>query len=137
MSAKHTKADTIDTSMMSACDPGCVKTPGDCSNSNFGDFDRNQKSEINEINEIKYLGKERGGKSRAYNDRSPGFGLLDLVIIYQQNGRPEEAKQTEKRLLSARPQFTITAWRNTQFRCDQVRLEADIAALCAAGLPME
>ena len=74
---------------------------------------------------------------KAYNDRSPGFGLLDLVIIYQQNGRPKEAKQTAKQLLAARPNFTITAWRDTQFRRDQARLEADIAALSAVGLPIE
>jgi len=73
---------------------------------------------------------------KAYADRSPGFGLLDLVIIYQQNGRPEEARQTAKQLMAARPQFTIADWRTTQFRRDQARLEADITALSAAGLPI-
>ena len=72
----------------------------------------------------------------AYNARSPGFGLVDLVIIHQQNGRPAEAKNTAKRLISVRPDFTISSWRKTQFRRDQVRLEADIAALRAAELPM-
>ena len=72
----------------------------------------------------------------AYADRSPGFGLLDLVIIHQQNGRPEQARQTAKQLMAARPTFTIAAWRNTQFRRDKARLEADVAALSAAGLPM-
>ena len=75
---------------------------------------------------------------KAYNERSPGFGLLDLVIIYQQNGRPEEAKQTAERLLAARPQLTIANWQKTQqFRRDHARLEADIAALIAVGLPIE
>lgn len=74
---------------------------------------------------------------QAYADRSPGFGLLDLVIIHQQNGRPEEARQTAAQLMAARPQFTIKDWRNTQFRRDKARLEADIAALCAAGLPKQ
>ena len=72
---------------------------------------------------------------KAYDARSPGFGLLDLVIIYQQNGRPEEAKETAKRLLAARPDFTIESWTKTQFRRDPARLEADVAALRAAGLP--
>jgi TolB-like protein/class 3 adenylate cyclase len=73
---------------------------------------------------------------KAYDARSPGFGLVDLVIIYQQNGRSEEAKQAAKRLLAARRDFTITSWLKTQFRSDQARLDADIAALRAAELPM-
>ena len=73
---------------------------------------------------------------KAYGLRSPGFGLLDLVIIYQQNGRPDEAWETAQRLLAARPDFTTQSWRKTQFRRDEARLEADIAALHAAGLPM-
>ncbi len=73
---------------------------------------------------------------KAYGARSPGFGLIDLVITYQQNGRPDEARETAKRLLAARPDFTIAAWTKTQFRRDQARLEADIAALRAVELPM-
>jgi adenylate cyclase len=74
---------------------------------------------------------------KAYHARSPGFGLTDLVIIYQEMGRAEEAKQTTEQLMAARPNFTIAAWLKTQFvRRDKVRVEADTAALCAAGLPM-
>jgi adenylate cyclase len=73
---------------------------------------------------------------KTYNEKSPGFGLLDLVIIYQQNDRPEEARQTAEQFLAARPGFTITAWRDTQIRRDQGRLEADITALTEAGLPL-
>ncbi len=72
---------------------------------------------------------------KAFNDRSPGFGLADLVIIYQQGGRVEEARQTVEQLLSIRRGFTIAAWTDTQFRADTARLETDIAALHAAGLP--
>jgi adenylate cyclase len=74
---------------------------------------------------------------KEYDARSPGlgFGLVDLVIIYQQNGRPDEAKRTAERLLAARPGFTIASWRKTQFRRDKARLEADRDALRAAGLP--
>ena len=35
-----------------------------------------------------------------------------------------------------RPNFTIDAWLKTQFRRDTVGVEADTAALCAAGLPL-
>lgn len=74
---------------------------------------------------------------KEYDARSPGlgFGLVDLVIIYRQNGRHEEAKQSADRLLAARPGFTIAGWRKTQFRRDKARLEADAAALHAAGFP--
>jgi adenylate cyclase len=72
---------------------------------------------------------------KGYDARSPGFGLVDLVIIYQQNGRSDEAKETATRLLAARPNFTIGAWARTQFRRDKARVEDDIAALRAVGLP--
>ena len=74
---------------------------------------------------------------KAYNARQSGFGLTDLVIAYQENGQADEAKQTAKRLLAARRDFTITSWLKTQFRRDKARLEADVAALRAAGLPID
>jgi adenylate cyclase len=72
---------------------------------------------------------------KAYHARSPGFGLSDLVIAYQQTDRPAEAKRTAEQLLSVRRDFTIAAWAKTQFRADKAGIEADIAALRAAGLP--
>lgn len=73
---------------------------------------------------------------QAYHARNPGFGLTDLVIAYQQTGRPEEARQAAEQLLAARPNFTVAAWRKTQFtRSDAAQVEADTAALRAAGLP--
>jgi len=72
---------------------------------------------------------------KAYHDRHAGFGLSDLVIAYQQIDLPEQAKQAAKQLLSVRRDFTIAAWARTQFRADTARLDADIAALRAAGLP--
>jgi adenylate cyclase len=73
----------------------------------------------------------------AYHARNPGFGLTDVVIAYQEKGQPEEAKRTAARLMAARPEFTIAGWRKTQFiRRDAARVEADAAALRAAGLPM-
>ena len=73
---------------------------------------------------------------KAYDARSPGFGLADLVIAYQESGQPDEAKQTAKRLLTIRPSFTIASWLKTQFRRDTDRLEGGVAALRAASLPM-
>jgi adenylate cyclase len=49
----------------------------------------------------------------AYNARSPGFGLVDLVIAYQENAQADKAKDAAKRLLSARRDFTISAWLKT------------------------
>ena len=72
---------------------------------------------------------------KAFNARSPGFGLIDLVIIHQENGRADDAKQTAKLLLTARPNFTIASWLKTQLLRDTARLDADVAALRAAGLP--
>ncbi len=72
----------------------------------------------------------------AYHARNPGFGLTDVVIAYHEKGQPEEAKGTAARLMTARPEFTIAGWRKTQFiRRDAARVEADAAALRAAGLP--
>ena len=73
---------------------------------------------------------------KAYHARHAGFGLSDLVIVYQQIDQPEQAKQAAEQLLSVRRDFTIEAWAKTQFRADTAGLEADIAALRAAGLPM-
>jgi adenylate cyclase len=72
----------------------------------------------------------------AYNARSPGFGLADLVIAYDENGQSEKSKDAARRLLSARRDFTIAAWLKTQVRRDKARLEADVAALRTAGLAM-
>jgi adenylate cyclase len=76
---------------------------------------------------------------KAYDARVPGsgFGLADLVILYQQNGQPDQAKHTAERFLSARPNFTITSWLKTQTIRDAGHLEADINALRSAGLPMD
>jgi adenylate cyclase len=72
---------------------------------------------------------------KAYHARNPGFGLADLVVIHQQAGRADEARRLAQQLLSLRRSFTIAAWADTQFRADKAGLEADIAALGAAGLP--
>ena len=73
---------------------------------------------------------------QAYHARSPGFGLVDLVLIYSKTGRLEEAKEAAKALMAARPGFTIGAWAETQyFRRDKAVLAAEIAILKEAGLP--
>jgi adenylate cyclase len=74
---------------------------------------------------------------KAYHARNPGFGLTDLVIIYEQIGQADEARRTAEQLMATRPNFTIGGWLKTQFiRRDAARVEADIAALRAVGLPM-
>jgi adenylate cyclase len=72
---------------------------------------------------------------KEYGERSPGFGHIDLVIIYSDLGRKEESEAEAVRLSAARPSFTITSWRRTQFYKNPVRLEADVEALREAGLP--
>jgi tetratricopeptide (TPR) repeat protein len=42
---------------------------------------------------------------RAFDARSPGFGLIGLVIIYQEKGEADDAQQTAKLSLTARPNF--------------------------------
>ena len=71
----------------------------------------------------------------AYDARSPGFGLADLIIAYQESGRPEQARQAAERLLSVRRDFTITAWVRTQLRRDATQLAQEVASLRAAGVP--
>ena len=66
--------------------------------------------------------------------REAGFGLADLVIAYRTLGRMQEAKQAAEQLLLVRRNFTVAAWAATQFRADAAGLEADLAALRAAGL---
>ncbi|MEO3430825.1 adenylate/guanylate cyclase domain-containing protein [Pelagibius sp. CAU 1746] len=73
---------------------------------------------------------------KAYHARVPGFGLVDLVLVYQQSGRPEEAARKAEQLLTLRKGFTIANWASTQYRADKQGLQADIEALRAAGLPM-
>ena len=73
---------------------------------------------------------------QAYHARNPGFGLTDLVIAYRQTARPEEAARAAAQLIAARPNFTVAAWLKTQVsRRDTAQVEADAAALRAAGLP--
>jgi adenylate cyclase len=74
---------------------------------------------------------------KAYHAKVPGFGLVDLVLIYEQNGRHEEALRNAELLLSIRRAFTIEDWASTQFRADREALQSEVAALAAVGLPMK
>jgi adenylate cyclase len=74
---------------------------------------------------------------RSYHERSPGFGLADIVMIQEQAGRLEEARRTAMQLIAARPAFTVNYWLRTQFRVDTGQMEADLASLRAAGVPEE
>jgi adenylate cyclase len=72
---------------------------------------------------------------KAYGERRPGFGHADLAILYQETGRAEQARAEIAKLLAARPNYTVRAFADTQFRRDTAKIEADLAALRAAGLP--
>ena len=72
---------------------------------------------------------------KEYGKRSPGFGHIDLTIIYGDLGRMDDARAEAARLLEARPSFTISSWRQSQSYMDLARLEADMAAHHKAGLP--
>jgi adenylate cyclase len=71
----------------------------------------------------------------AYHRLSPGRGLVDLVILCRQRGQAEEARRWASVLLASDPKFRIGAWAETQFCSDRAGLDADTAALRAAGLP--
>ena len=68
------------------------------------------------------------------NARSPGFGLVDLVIAYAENGQADKSKDAAVRLMAAHRDFTIASWQKIQFRRDKAQLDKETAALRAAGL---
>jgi adenylate cyclase len=72
---------------------------------------------------------------QAYSDRIPGFGSLDLAIIYHRQGRLPEAHAEIERALAARPNLTVKGFASTQVRRNDDQLAEDLAALRAAGLP--
>lgn len=70
-----------------------------------------------------------------YNDRSTGFGLVDMVLTCADIGDRESARAHAVHLLAARPDFTIENWALTQNCLDPERLARDRASLVSAGLP--
>lgn len=74
---------------------------------------------------------------KSYDERSPGFGLADLVIVFRQLDRSEDARSEAARLLAVRPKFTVRAWADTQLLKDATQLQSDMAALRDSGLPFE
>ncbi len=71
----------------------------------------------------------------SYHERSPGYGLADIVMTYEQTGDRAEAGAVGTQLISKRPTFTVASWANTQFRCDLEQMAADMASLRAVGVP--
>ncbi|MBX3431274.1 MAG: hypothetical protein KF779_16935 [Hyphomonadaceae bacterium] len=67
--------------------------------------------------------------------RNPGFGHLDLAIIYYKQGRAEEARAEVTEALKARPRLSVTSFAITQVRRNDEALAADLEALRASGLP--
>jgi tetratricopeptide (TPR) repeat protein len=72
---------------------------------------------------------------RAYHARSSGYGLADIVMIQEQAGHLEEARETAAQLVAARPGFTVASWVRTQFRVDTEQMAADMVSLRAVGVP--
>ena len=70
-----------------------------------------------------------------YNRRSPGYGLVDLVLTYADKGDAETATSYAKALIMARPDFSIENWALTQNCADPERLAVDRRSLAEAGLP--
>lgn len=86
---------------------------------------------------FRYAGRydEALGVLSEYNDRSTGFGLVDMVLTCADMGDPESARKHAADLLAARPDFTVETWALTQNCLDPDRLARDRASLVAAGLP--
>ena len=72
---------------------------------------------------------------RAYHGRQPGYGLGDIVMIQEQSGHLEDARETVAQLIACRPTFTVQSWLKTQSRVDIDQMTADLASLRAAGVP--
>lgn len=86
---------------------------------------------------FRYAGRydEALGVLSAYNDRSTGFGLVDMVLTCVDMGEMDRARQHGADLLAARPAFTVENWALTQNCLDPNRLARDRASLVSAGLP--
>ncbi|MCG6952248.1 MAG: tetratricopeptide repeat protein [Betaproteobacteria bacterium] len=73
---------------------------------------------------------------KEYGRRSPGFGLSDLVIAYQQKGDLDGARRAARALIAAKADFSVAGWAKTQQnRSDAEQVKTEMAALRAAGLP--
>ena len=70
-----------------------------------------------------------------YNDRSTGFGLVDMVLTCADMGNIEDSRRYGRDLLAARPDFTVDKWALTQNCLDPERLARDRSSLTDAGLP--
>lgn len=70
-----------------------------------------------------------------YNQQSPGFGLVDMVLTYADMGDNQQARTHAKSLLANRPNFTVANWERTQNCANRQRLVTDRQHLIDAGLP--
>ena len=102
---------------------------------------RNPNNPVNYLGNLGNAYRSAGRREEAiatfkeFSEQRPGFGHADLAILYEQAGRDDEAKAEIAKLLSARPNYSVRAFADTQFNRDTTKIEADIAALRAAGLP--
>lgn len=70
-----------------------------------------------------------------YNQRNPGYGLVDMILTCADMGDMDKARSHAKALLAARPDFTVENWARTQNCADPQRLIVDSQSLTGAGLP--
>ena len=70
-----------------------------------------------------------------YNRQNSGFGLVDIVLTYADMGDKKAAASYAKKLIEARPEFSVAAWEKTQNCLDSRRLEKDRQALLESNLP--
>ena len=63
------------------------------------------------------------------------FGRTRLALTYAQSGRDAEARAEIARVLSAKPDMTLSIWANAQSYKDSSQLERDLADLRRVGLP--
>lgn len=70
-----------------------------------------------------------------YNQRAPGYGHVDVTLVYLDMGKENEAEERSKLLLYHRPDFTVDGWMVTQQCKDRDRLKRDSEGLRRIGLP--
>ena len=70
-----------------------------------------------------------------YGQKVPGFGLVDLIIVYEQLGDQTSAQSKVTELLKHRPAFRISEWAKTQLYSKPEFGQPDLDALRSAGLP--
>jgi adenylate cyclase len=70
-----------------------------------------------------------------YGRLANGFGHVDLTIVYVMTGDMDAARREADKVLLHRPDFTVSAWAETQLYANDDGSQQDRDALLSAGLP--